>query len=110
MPRASGAVNASRPAALAWSRIFRTAFLLFGMCFLYDFLQAQLSDLSAPESQFLEHHIRMFSEQRRTGDMRRTVAHFYGVAHGKILAALGMIHLDDGTALAQGRFMRQLLH
>src|SRR3546814_1825956 len=32
------------------------------------------------------------------------------VAHGQVLAALGVIDLDDGAGLAQARLLGQLLH
>ena len=120
MPRASGAVNASRPAALAWSRIFRTALLSYDMlqfsleCYAgvltfsrqraanqMTFFDRSADDIRGPIPQFREHFVGVFTEQRRALDLGGAVAHFDGIADGQVFAALGMVDLDDGTGLAQ---------
>src|SRR6202041_60154 len=100
--RASGAVRASRLAALAWSKILRTAFL---SCVIIDFLEgcggstfappprvcvsgmsnyflrSQRGDIGGGIAEFRQDLVGVLAQQRRARDHGRAVAHLDGVAH-----------------------------
>src|SRR4029077_3250510 len=53
---------------------------------------------------------RVLAEERGASDLRDAVGHLDRIAHRQVLAALGMIDLDDGAGGAQRRLRRQFFH
>ena len=52
----------------------------------------------------------MLSEKRRPPYLGYGIRHLDRIAHGQILAAAGVIDLDDRAGLAQRRLLGDLLH
>src|SRR2546423_11172087 len=103
MPFASGAVSALRPAALAWSRILRTALLSCAILspVSNNLFGSQRPDFGVAQAELGEHLLRVLTEERGAPDLGEAVGHLDRVAHRQVLAALGMIDLDDGAGGAQ---------
>src|SRR6266849_10000707 len=111
MPFASGAVSALRPAALAWSRILRTALLSYPITLSrltsawprklrrravsYDLFGSQHLDLGLAQTELRQHLLRVLTEERGAPDLGGAVGHLDGIAHRQVLAAYGMVDFDD---------------
>src|SRR5437879_11104029 len=125
MPFASGAVSALRPAALAWSSILRTALSSYPMLSpalhrprrkprrragSNDLFGSQRPDFGLAQAELHQHLLRVLTEERGAPDLRDAVGHLDRIAHRQVLAACGMIDLDDGAGGAQRGLRGQLFH
>jgi hypothetical protein len=71
---------------------------------------AQLRDIRRRVTQLRQHLVGMLAEQRRPRDRNLAVGQADGIGHGHEGSALGMLHLDQGAALAQRGVVVQILH
>src|SRR5688572_25134757 len=107
----SGAVSESRPAFLTSSRTWRTLVLSWLMVRSLDDLGlAHLGDLRFRVPELLQDFLGVLSQQGRGRDFGGAVRQLDRVANRDVLAALGMIDLDDRAGGAQRRFFGDFLH